>query len=285
MSARPRINFLINALMFLCAAAMGGIGFLLRYDLVTGEQRQAIYGSNVRLSLWGMERHSWGTIHLTIAFVLIGLLALHIILHWNMIRGLYRKLISGQKIRWTVGLGFTVVSALLLLFSFMLDPKVEAQGAGQGSGQQVQETTAPAESGIVVRGYMTLAEVSAQYGVPVEYLKQKLGIPESEPQDQTFTLLMTKYSFTLNTVGDLIGQYPQAQTGDGLPATPAPTESEIVIRGSMTLTEVAETYRVPVDYLKEKLGIPASEPDSQRLSWLRTTYVFETKGGERHVYA
>ena len=51
MSARPRINFLINALMFLCAAAMGGIGFLLRYDLVTGEQRQAIYGSNVRLSL------------------------------------------------------------------------------------------------------------------------------------------------------------------------------------------------------------------------------------------
>ena len=27
--------------------------------------------------------------------------------------------------------------------------------------------------------------------------------------------------------------------------------------------------------LKEKLGIPASEPDSQRLSWLRTTYVFE----------
>tara|TARA_R110002033_G_scaffold38827_3_gene78300 strand:+ start:2890 stop:3105 length:216 start_codon:yes stop_codon:yes gene_type:complete len=50
-------------------SAVVGIGFLIKYTLISGKERNVIYGKNVELSLFGMDRHEWGYIHLVIAFV------------------------------------------------------------------------------------------------------------------------------------------------------------------------------------------------------------------------
>ncbi|MHC4076764.1 MAG: DUF4405 domain-containing protein [Planctomycetota bacterium] len=60
---RAKLNLIIDALLLLCLAGIAGIGFLIKYVLVPGYQRWEIYGRNVSLFLWGLDRHQWGTIH------------------------------------------------------------------------------------------------------------------------------------------------------------------------------------------------------------------------------
>ena len=80
---KSKLNFVIDALMFLCLMAMAGLGFLMKYVLPSGRDAWAKYGSNLQLSWLGWDRHDWGDIHLYLAFTLLTLLVLHIILHWQ----------------------------------------------------------------------------------------------------------------------------------------------------------------------------------------------------------
>ncbi|MFA4835869.1 MAG: DUF4405 domain-containing protein [Dehalococcoidia bacterium] len=219
---RPKINFILDALMFLCASAVGGTGFLIRYDLITGRERWDKYATNVELSFWGMDRHEWGQIHLVLIFILMGLLALHIILHWDMIPGLWRKLIGRQKVRWIIATVFIAAALLLLLFPFMVDPKVGAGGQGEGRGVESQtvaiptqeaspgQTAAPAtatEITVDIKGFMLLSEVAKTYNVPAEYLKEKLSIPQTESAEQRLGWLATSYGFTMSKVEGIVIEY------------------------------------------------------------------------------
>ena len=56
----PRIRLIIDALMFLCIAALAGIGFLLKYVFLSGQEAQVVYGARVDQFLWGLEEHDWG---------------------------------------------------------------------------------------------------------------------------------------------------------------------------------------------------------------------------------
>ncbi len=82
---KSKLSLVIDALMFLCVMAIAGIGFLMKFVLLPGKDTWAVYGRKVDLFLFGMDRHQWGTIHLIIAFVFLGMITLHIVLHWNMI--------------------------------------------------------------------------------------------------------------------------------------------------------------------------------------------------------
>lgn len=127
-----KINFVIDALMFLCIMAITGIGFLIKFVLIPGQERWVKYGRNVELSLFGMDRHEWGEIHLVLGFVLIGLLVLHIILHWKMILCLYRKLIGSQRARRIIAAVFIIVSLIGLIFPFIVRPEVQGLSRGEG---------------------------------------------------------------------------------------------------------------------------------------------------------
>ena len=91
---KPTLNFIINALMLFCMCAIIGIGFLIKYTLVSGQEQIIKYGNKVELSLFGMDRHEWGAIHLIVGYILIGLLLLHIILHWKVIISVYKRLLQ-----------------------------------------------------------------------------------------------------------------------------------------------------------------------------------------------
>ncbi len=130
---KSRLNFIIDALLMLGISAMAGIGFLIEYVLVPGSQRLAIYGRQVELSWLGLERHDWGTVHLVIGFTVLALLALHIILHWERIVAMYRRLIGGSTLRRVVGTLFAVLCAALILSFLFVTPEVEeARGGGHG---------------------------------------------------------------------------------------------------------------------------------------------------------
>ena len=85
MPGKGKLNFIIDALMFICMMAIAGLALLMKFILIPGKDRLAKYGRGVDLSLLGMDRHEWGTIHLAIGLALLGLLTLHIILHWKAI--------------------------------------------------------------------------------------------------------------------------------------------------------------------------------------------------------
>ena len=132
---KSKLNLVIDALLLLCLAAIAGIGLLIKYVLVPGYQRWEIYGRNVSLFFWRLDRHQWGTIHFIIGLVFLALLVLHVVLHWQMVVGIYRKLIPNCFASWVIALILLVVTIILFAFPYFVKPEVIEQGRGKGRGQ------------------------------------------------------------------------------------------------------------------------------------------------------
>jgi len=128
---KSKLNFIISALMFLCLTAMAGLGFLMKYVLVPGRKAMAQYGRPVELTFLGWDRHDWGDLHSYLAFALLGLLALHLILHWKKLLGLYERLIPSPRMRTRLALAFLIICVLLAYFPFLITPQMEEKG-GRG---------------------------------------------------------------------------------------------------------------------------------------------------------
>lgn len=139
---RPKINLIIDALMFLCIMAMAGIGLLIKFVLLPGKDTWAVYGRKVELFLFGMDRHQWGTIHFIIASVFLGLLALHIILHWGMVLSFYGRLIGNKVARRIVATGIVVISLFLVIFPLVVKPEVQEP---ERMGRHLRESPRHAE--------------------------------------------------------------------------------------------------------------------------------------------
>jgi hypothetical protein len=217
---KAKLNFVIDALMFICMMAIAGLAFLMKFILIPGKDRLAKYGRGVELSLLGMDRHEWGTIHLAIGLTLLGLLILHIILHWKAIIGLFQKLVDNQKARWMIAPTFAVVSLLLLFVPLAVRPDIQEMERGR-SGQLALGATAcggcpenvardaddKTNWEMEIRGFMTLAEVSEKHNVPTHFLRTHLGIPVSAPDTEKLGRLKGTYNFTMSDVAETIATY------------------------------------------------------------------------------
>ena len=218
--------------MFLCMAAMAGIGFLIKYTLIPAHERWIKYGQNVGLYLFGMDRHEWGMIHLIIGFVLLGLLTLHIILHWKVIAGIYNRLIQNKALKKIIVSAFITICSLLIVLPFILNPEVDE--IEQGKGRQVPihstkredkpttldaketynknnnfETHSSFDASIEVRGFMSLDEVSNKYNVPTNFIKKGINIPDSISDKQKLGWLRKKYDFRMSEVEKIIIDYQE----------------------------------------------------------------------------
>ncbi len=142
---KSKLNFIIDAAMFLCLMAMAGLGFLMKYPLPSGRDAWAKYGSNLQFSWLGWDRHDWGDIHLYLAFTLLSLLVLHVILHWQQILGLFQRLVPNPRRRYRIALIFLFLSLLLLYFPFLITPDSKARGRGGPRSQVGGALTLPAK--------------------------------------------------------------------------------------------------------------------------------------------
>ena len=248
---KSKINFLIDSLMFLCMMAIAGLGFLMKFVLIPGKERWVKYGRNVELLLLGMDRHEWGTIHLIIGFTLLTALAIHIILHWKMIVGLYEKLIKTRRTRRIVAVVFVAAAAAFILSPFAVKPEVQelrrgraAEGFGGCAFSGLQEI--PSES-------ICAPEMHVETGAAQEGRAETGAAQEGRAE---------------------ISVEEDAHSEAGSP---------LGIRGYMTLAEVAGTHNVPADYLKEHLGLPLSTSGNEKLGRLRKRYGFTMHDVEKII--
>jgi len=128
---KSKINFIIDSLMFLVMMTIGGIGLLMKYVLIPGREIWEKYGRRVDLNLLGLDRHEWGAVHFILGISLLALLVLHIYFHWNMIPGMFCKLIGGSKRRIIIAVVFIILSIFLIAFPLLVSPEVTEMG-GRG---------------------------------------------------------------------------------------------------------------------------------------------------------
>ena len=127
---KPKINIIIDSVMFVCLMAIAGMGFLMKFVLIPGQQRWVKFGENVNLSFLGLERHEWGTIHLVMSLILLVFLVLHLVLHWNFIECICKKIIPNLKIRILIVSSFIVLCLLFLASPFLINPEINEGGRG-----------------------------------------------------------------------------------------------------------------------------------------------------------
>jgi len=132
-------SFAINATMTICMSAIIGIGFLIKYTLISGQERGEVYGRNVELYLLGLDRHQWGMLHLILAFVLLALLIVHIVFHWQVIANVYKKIIKEPVTKKVVALLFIILCVLMIVIPFFIHPEIES--IKKGMGRQVTLVT------------------------------------------------------------------------------------------------------------------------------------------------
>jgi len=236
-----KTNFIIDILMFLCLSAMAGIGLLMKYILIPGKDRVLVYGRNVELYFWNLDRHQWGTVHLIVSLCMLGLLGIHIILHWKAVISQFKSWVAKKSFRRALTVIFVIICFLLVYFPFRINPQVEDFEAGRGRYYLERhgiERLQPAEREDKI-------EQSAEPEVEIEEpVVEEAEAIEAEAEEPVVTEEREEH------------------------------DSAIDVQGFMTLKEVSENYQVPVSHIKSKLGIPLSVSDNERLGRLRRTYGF-----------
>jgi hypothetical protein len=136
---RAEINFILNALLLLILSTISGIGFLMEYTLIPGSERRAVYGSNVDLYFWGLDRHEWGDIHLILGYIFIVLSLLHIALHWKAVVHAFHRFFKLKPLRLIIALLLILICVLIIALPLVLKPEV-VKGGSHGGEHTSAET-------------------------------------------------------------------------------------------------------------------------------------------------
>lgn len=124
LAKRSNINFIVDALAFSAFIFLTSTGVLLHFLLPPG--------SGAQKSIWGFTRHQWGDVHLTIAFTLVGIVVLHLLLHWKWIAAIIRgRVTQYSRVRAVIGL-LVALTLVGIAISPILSPiEVSAPGDHQ----------------------------------------------------------------------------------------------------------------------------------------------------------
>lgn len=258
---KSKLNLVIDAIMLVVMMALIGIGLLNKYVLLNGQKKWAKFGENLDLTLFGLDRHEWNTIHFVFGAILFGLLVLHICFHWNMIVRIYKSLIKNKKARIVSAIALLTVSIVLLIFPLFINAKIKKpnlqeerhysgrdKNSKEGYEQHLQETD-----------FSNIQEpvIHQEKNIPLENTKIKNNQEESH---------------SLKHVSDV-----NKERHHNIPGN-------IEVKGSMTLKYVAEKYDVPVNYIKKKLNIPQSTSDIEKLGRLRKVNEFTISEVKEIIY-
>jgi hypothetical protein len=94
------LNFVIDAAMFFSLTGIALMGLVIKYVLPPGSggggrgRGGLSHGAETFL---GLNRHEWGSVHYSLALILLGLLVLHLLLHWSWIKCRLQALWPGKK--------------------------------------------------------------------------------------------------------------------------------------------------------------------------------------------
>jgi len=239
---KPKLNLIIDAIMFIDLAAVAGLGFLMKYVLLPGYKINEIYGTDTELYFRGLDRHQWGAIHLYLALFLVFLLVLHIIFHWGPIICIFKQMIASRKLR--VGITVLLVITGLLLFSVSLFVKPEvAQLERKHNRNRVPGIDATHNYQAFPDTQQPLSKPSDNSSVSAEVIPPEKVSPDSG------TDALTK-------------------------SAEAHRHNQVDIDGTMTLNQISQRYNISVDELAGAINVPSIYAN-ERLGRLKKRYQFE----------
>lgn len=189
---RTNLNFSIDSAAFIGFVLLTTTGVLMRYILPPG--------SGSHTTIWGLDRHEWGTIHFWISIVFFSILTLHLILHWRWIANVVTgKQDESSGLR--AGLGVVgLVTVIALAVSPLLSPvEIEHKGSSSYSSHKSND--------ISINGSMTLKQVEDSTGVPAKLIIESLGLPETTSVEEKLGVLKKKQGIEIRDVRELIKGY------------------------------------------------------------------------------
>jgi hypothetical protein len=230
------LNYIIDIFMFILMMAIIGIGFLMKFILITGQEKWIIYGRNVEETFLGLDRHGWGKIHLIFGLMLVAVLILHLILHWRSITRFFKNAFANMALRISCVSLLLLVGIMLIIFPFLAKPKVAALEAGHRQFYREEQYINPDTS-------LTVSSDD----IPLPGIKGD-RIPEDKARGEE--------------------EYHQKRVQR------EQLKTEIEVKGFMTIKEVSGKYNVQADQIKKRIGIPLSISNNERLGRLRQRYGF-----------
>jgi hypothetical protein len=229
---QSKLNLSIDIIMLLLLTPLAGIGFLIKYVLIPGIQRNERYGGDVELEFWGLTRHQWGSVHLIISIIFLVLLLIHIILHWKMILCIFGRMVPNKTLRAAsaaliAGVGFILIAFPLFVKpeiitreSLHLNRKFKQEAAAQGGIREEVSKEAPKDPVVSpppglnkqeqalsetvfadheINGSQTLQFIADKYGIPAAKLAADLNIPSTQAGEK-LGRLRKQYAFTMDDV-------------------------------------------------------------------------------------
>lgn len=184
---KAALNFIIDVIAFVGFVFLTTTGVLMRYILPPGSGRFS--------SIWGLNRHEWGTIHFWISIAFFSVLAVHLLLHWRWIVCVITGRPS-EKSGLRAGLGIVGLLALIALSLAPVITPVEVAESALTRGKDIQ-----------IRGSMTLAEVEQETGVPAAHILEALNLPGSVTKGQRIGVLKRTYGFEMGDIRRIIRNY------------------------------------------------------------------------------
>lgn len=101
-------NRIVDFLLWITICLMLATGFVIRYRLPPGSR------GGHGLSAWGMGRHDWGDLHAWLGYGVIGLVILHLALHWD-----WLMRAAWPRVKWPVVAGLIAGIVLVLAAWFV----------------------------------------------------------------------------------------------------------------------------------------------------------------------
>ena len=228
---RKNLNFAIDAVSLLVMLAMVVTGIVIHYLLPAGSGGR---GGTGKLTLWGAGRHEWGEVHFWLAIATVVLIAVHVVLHWAWVCGVFSSWSKGagtpsRTRRRLYGLGAavamtTLVAGFVVVGSFSVaepetghscqgDGHSDGHGGGRGAvthrygnnGAGNVGASESHESGHI-RGNMTMAEVADQTGIATAVLKERLGLPADTPDDERLGRLRQQHGFAMADLRSVVAE-------------------------------------------------------------------------------
>ncbi len=249
---KAKLNLTIDIILFFLLMAMAGLGFLIKYTLLSGEKRNAIYGENINLELLGMDRHQWGTIHLIVSIAFVVFIVLHIIFHWKMVVCFFKRLIPKRSPRIIFSVLISVFGLFLFVFAFVLEP------------EQVQY------------GNLYRHRSVSTSDVLHEVLNNKVVNEAEVVSTKTSAVNSLEVSQPVETVHETHPEHEEKQHKNQT------IIEEYEVLGSQSISYVAGKYGVPSSFICKELGISTSY-QSQRLGRLRKRYNFSMSDVSRAI--
>jgi hypothetical protein len=219
--SRTRWNTVVDAVAYFGSVLLASTGLMLRFQLPSGSGGLHGIGSGPGAGdrpvtiVWGLSRHEWGNIHYWIALFLMGVLAVHLILHWKWIVSILGKKahpdVSGA--RFMLGIAGLILVSLLaaapLLTPTETTPRSELledrSEFNHGDSESVDEKGESLETR-GIQGFMTLEEVATLSGIPASDILDRLDLPPDTKPSEKVGRLLKSHGLEMSSLRQAVGQ-------------------------------------------------------------------------------